>query len=155
MRYQAKLIYPVCLLGMTLVLIQGAATRAAIAGQRPRDGSDLTVAVQVSPARLAVLDTVTVAATFANHGATISRCTAILQLIPRHGGLTLTASQGGFPLRRGQRLTVYWEWQTGASLPPGVYTVHVLLASTAQSHRIMARGTALIPLTILPRANGR
>jgi hypothetical protein len=104
----------------------------------------------VTPQRLSPLDTATIAATFSTAGSEGGPYTAILELRPRGGGHGPTASQGGFRLRPGQTLTVYWEWRAGATLPPGRYTVRVRLRDPRE--HTVAHGTAPAPLIVLRRS---
>jgi hypothetical protein len=71
-----------------------------------------------------------------------------LQLLLRDRGIGPSAAQAGFTLRHGQQLTLYWEWRAGASLPPGTYTVRVVLCEAARPGRLVASGTATTPLSV-------
>jgi hypothetical protein len=104
------------------------------------------VIVGVTPTRLASLDTATIAATFISAGTARGPFTATLELRPHTGGHALTAVQGGFLLRKGQRLSVYWEWRAGAALPPGTYMVRVRLSD--RTRRALTSGTARAPLIV-------
>ena len=141
-------LYPIALtalLAMTVV----SATRLTTHTPRSRATVPVTVAVGVTPRRLSPLDTATIAATFSTAGSEGGPYTAILELRPRGGGHGPTASQGGFRLRPGQSLTVYWEWRAGAALPPGRYTVWVRLGDP-RGHTV-ANGTAPAPLIVAGR----
>jgi hypothetical protein len=147
-------LYPIAL-GALLALIVVAATRPGPHTPRSRAFNaslvhPVTAAVGVTPRRLVPLDTATIAATFSTAGPVSGPYTATLELQPRVDGPTPTATQGGFRLRRGQPLTVYWEWRAGAALPPGVYTVRVQLRDVA-GHAV-AFGTAPAPLIIAGRS---
>jgi hypothetical protein len=142
-------LYPIALtalLAMTVV----SATRLTTHTPRSRATVPITVAVGVTPRRLSPLDTATIAATFSTAGSEGGPYTAILELRPRGGGHGPTASQGGFRLRPGQSLTVYWEWRAGAALPPGRYTVWVRLGDP-RGHTV-ANGTAPAPLIVAGRS---
>lgn len=109
------------------------------------------VAVTATPTRLAPLDTVTIAATFHNASVAMGPYVANLELLSHPGHLDYSATQSGFSLYHGQPLTLYWEWRTGTSLPPGTYTVRVMLSETAHPDQAVASGTANLPLTIVAR----
>jgi hypothetical protein len=145
-------LYPIALSAL-LALIVVAAARPAPHAPRPRAlNASLVhpVTVAVTPQRLVPLDTATIAATFSTTGPGSGPYTAILELQPRAGGPAPTATQGGFRLRRGQPLTVYWEWRAGAALSPGVYSVRVRLRDVA-GHAV-ASGTAPAPLIVAGRS---
>jgi hypothetical protein len=114
----------------------------------PGRSSPAVLAVRVTPARVEVLDRVTVAATLVA-AAGAGRYAAILEFLPWGRGRTLRTAQGGLVLRPGQPLTVFWEWRAGESLPPGVYTVCVRLVSVAHPQGDVASGTARTPLTVV------
>jgi hypothetical protein len=142
-------LYPIALtalLAMTVV----SATRLTTHTPRSRATVPVTVAVGVTPRQLSPLDTATIAATFSTAGSEGGPYTAILELRPRGDGHGPTASQGGFRLRPGQSLTVYWEWRAGAALPPGRYTVWVRL-SDPRGHTV-ANGAAPAPLIVAGRS---
>ena len=146
-------LYPIGLTALLAVIVV-AATRPAPHAPQPHTLNaslvhPVTVAVGVTPRRLSPLDTATIAATFSTAGPDSGPYTARLELLPRRGGPSPTATQGGFRLRPGQRLTVYWEWRAGATLPPGVYTVRVRLGD-GRGH-ILASGTAPAPLIVAGR----
>jgi hypothetical protein len=141
--------YPIALtalLAMTVVSATMLTTHTPLS----RATVPVTVAVGVTPQRLSPLDTATIAATFSTAGVEGGPYTAILELRPRGGGHEPTASQGGFRLRPGQPLTVYWEWRAGAALPPGRYTVCVRLGDP-RGHTV-ANGTAPAPLIVAGRS---
>jgi hypothetical protein len=104
--------------------------------------------VSARPTSLKVLDTATFAATIAATGTAGGPYAATLELLPRDGGPTRSAAQGGFQLCRDQPLRLYWEWRAGTTLPPGVYTVRVILRD--RSGRIVATGTAPTLLDVAP-----
>jgi hypothetical protein len=126
------------------------ATRLTTHTPRSRATVPVTVAVGVTPRRLSPLDTATIAATFSTAGSEGGPYTAILELRPWGGGHAPTASQGGFRLRPGHSLTVYWEWRAGVALPPGRYTVGVRLGDP-RGHTV-ANGTAPAPLIVTGRS---
>jgi hypothetical protein len=112
-----------------------------------------TVSVSVTPTRLTPLDRATIAATFSSDRPDAGPYTATLELRPHSGGRVvpaghapLTATQGGFRLHHGQRLSVYWEWRAGATLPPGAYTVRVRLRDVTR--QVVASSTAPVSLVI-------
>jgi hypothetical protein len=147
-------LYPIALTTL-LAIIVVAVTRSAPHAPRSHAIKELlvnpvTVAVGVTPRRLVPLDRATIAATFSTAGSESGPYTAILELRPSAGDPGPTATQGGFRLRRGQPLTVYWEWRTGAALPPRVYTVRVRLRDVA-GHAV-ASGTAPTPLIVVGRS---
>jgi hypothetical protein len=90
----------------------------------------------------------TIATTLYNGSRIAGAYVATLQLLSRDRGIGPSAAQGGVTLRHGQRLTLYWEWRAGASLPPGVYTVRVVLREAARPGRLVASGTATTPLSV-------
>ena len=102
------------------------------------------LSVTATPAPLGLLDTVTIATTLYNGGPIAGPYVATLQLLPRDRGIEPSAAPGGFTLRHGQRLTLYWAWRAGASLPPGVYTVRVVLRETARPGRLVASAGRLL-----------
>jgi hypothetical protein len=115
----------------------------------PGRPSPAVLAVRVTPARIEVLDRVTVAATLVASAGGAGRYAAILEFWPWGRGRTLRTAQGGLVLRPDRPLTVFWEWRAGESLPPGVYTVRVRLVSVAHPQGDVARGTARTPLTVV------
>jgi hypothetical protein len=134
----------------------GAAARAA--GITPQHsgavllrGAPRVLAITTTPAQLAPLETVTIAAALYAGGTGTRPYTATVQLLPADGGPTRTATQGGITLHPRQQETVYWEWRAGASLPTGVYTVRVLLRGTAQPGGVVASATAGQTVTVAPR----
>jgi hypothetical protein len=104
--------------------------------------------VTATPAPLGLLDTVTIATKLYNGGPIAGPYVATVQLLSRDRGIGPSAAQGGFTLHHGQRLTLYWEWRAGASLPPGTYTVRVVLREAARPGRLVASGTATTPLSV-------
>jgi hypothetical protein len=147
-------LYPIALTALLASIIVWAA-RPAPHAPRSRAITEslvnpVTVAVGVTPRRLVPLDRATIAATFSTAGSESGPYTATLELRPRAGGPGPTATQGRFRLRRGQPLTVYWEWRAGAALPPGVYAVRVRLRDVA-GHAV-ASGTAPAPLIVAGRS---
>ena len=147
-------LYPTALT-VLLALIVVAAASPAPHGPRPRALNaslvhPVTVAVGVTPRQLVPLNRATIAATFSTAVPESGPYTATLELRPRAGGRGPTTTQGGFRLRRGQPLTVYWEWRAGAALPPGVYAVRVRLRDVA-GHAV-ASGTAPAPLIVAGRS---
>jgi hypothetical protein len=108
--------------------------------------SPVSIAVDVTPQQLSRLDRATISATFSTADADSGPYTATLELVPPGGGNGPTATQGGFRLRHGQPLTIYWEWRADASLAPGRYAVHVQL-SDANAHGVTS-GTAPVPLVV-------
>jgi hypothetical protein len=113
---------------------------------RPHTNDPVTVAVGVTPARLAALDTATIATTFAGVAPASGPYSATLELQPRSGGPGPTLTQGGFHLHAHQPLTVYWEWRAGASLPSGAYSVWVHLDDARG--RTVTSGRASAPLLV-------
>ena len=142
-------LYPIALTAL-LAMTAVSATRLTTHTPRSRAAVPVTVTVGVTPQRLSPLDTATIAATFSTAESEGGPYTAILELRPRVGGHGPTASQGGFRLRPGQSLTVYWEWRAGAALPPGRYTVWVRLGDP-RGHTV-ASGTAPAPLLVARRS---
>lgn len=94
--------------------------------------------VTSTPVQLGLLDRVTVATKLDNGGPIAGPYVAALQLLSRDRGIGPSVAQGGFTLHHGQRLTLYWEWRAGASLPPGAYTGRVVLREAARSGRLVA-----------------
>jgi hypothetical protein len=116
-----------------------------------RDAMPSVVSLTATPLQAAPLDTVTFATTVFNGGWTRGPYRSTLQLLPEHGGQLRSLSQSGFMLRHDQQLTLYWEWRAGASLPPGLYTLRMQLATTAEPQRVLASYTASQRLAILCR----
>ena len=94
--------------------------------------------VTATPGQLGLLDRVTVATKLDNGGPIAGPYVAALQLLSRDRGVGPSVAQGGFTLHHGQRLTLYWEWRAGASLPPGAYAVCVVLCEAARPGRLVA-----------------
>ena len=140
-------LYPIALSAL-LAIIVVSVMRPALHAARSR--ATVPVTVGVTPRPLVPLDTATIAATLSTTGPQSGPYTATLELRPRAGGRGPTATQGGFRLRRGQQLTVYWEWRAGAALPPGEYTVRVRLRDVAG--QAVASGTAPAPLIVVGRS---
>jgi hypothetical protein len=147
-------LFPIALTAL-LTIIGVAVTRPAPHALRSHAMKEalvnpVTVAVGVTPQRLVPLDRATIAATFSTARPESGPYTATLELRPSAGGPEPTATQGGFRLRWGQPLTVYWAWRAGAALPPGVYVVRVRLRDVA-GHAV-ASGTAPTPLIVAGRS---
>jgi hypothetical protein len=123
----------------------------AIAAAPAGTAAPAVLGVTATPPQLGLLDTVTIATTLYNGGPIAGPYVATLQLLSGDHGIGPSAAQGGFMLRHGQRLTLYWEWRAGASLPPGVYTVRVVLRDAARPGRLVASGTAITPLSVRHR----
>lgn len=128
---------------------RAASPRRRAVAALPAGRGPTVVTVRAAAARLTLLDTVTIAATFYDSGSSAGPYAATLQLLARGRGLS--ATQDGFSLHHSQRLTLYWEWRAGASLPTGVYTVRVLLRAAARPGHVVASGTASTPLTVVTR----
>jgi hypothetical protein len=137
--------YPIVLAAF-LAIIVPSVDRLATPALQTHGGAPISVSVSVIPTRLAPLDVATFAATFSSARPGTGAYTATLELQPRSGGNTPTATQGGFHLHRGQPLSVYWEWRAGTTLPPGVYTVRVRLRD--RMRQIVATGTAPVSLIV-------
>jgi hypothetical protein len=142
-------LYPIALSALLAIIVVSVMRPAPLA-PRSHATVPVTVAVGVTPRPLVLLDTATIAATLSTAGPQSGPYTATLELRPRAGGRGPTATQGGFRLRRGQPLTVYWEWRAGAALPPGEYTVRVRLRDVA-GHAV-ASGMAPAPLIVVGRS---
>ena len=119
-------LYPFALVALVAV---GAASATSLLPRAPRSHASVpvNVTVGVTPRRLIPLETATIAATFSTVGPDSGPYMATLELRPRDGYHSPTATQGGFWLHPGRPLTVYWEWRAGATLPPGLYSVWVRL----------------------------
>ena len=166
-------ILPVTVLVGVLVLLQARAAPGHRAGSapssRPAHAHSATTQPRIdtrethvpqittlltAPAQLAVLDTATFTTTFHNRGPHGGPYRAILELVPMGGGPAHTLAQSGFSLEHNQRLTLYWEWRAGTSLPPGTYTVRVLLHDATGTDDLIATGTDPERLTVHSRQGG-
>jgi hypothetical protein len=159
----ATTLTPRFLLGLSLALGVGALLRAApavpvlqgtpqaAARTLPSAGLEdwpRVVGVRATPSQLSPLNTATFSATIANTGFDGGPYRATLQLRPLSGGQVRSASQRGFMLRHNQRLTLYWEWRAGASLPPGRYAMRVLLSAASGAAQPLTALTAATSLIV-------
>jgi hypothetical protein len=107
--------------------------------------------IRATPGQLSPLDVVTFSTTIVNAGFDAGPYRATLQLLPRSAGQARSISQSGLMVRHSQRLTLYWEWRVGASLPPGKYAMRVLLNTAAHGAQPLTELTAATPLIVAER----
>ena len=139
------------LLRITLMAERVASSPSVKRPAYSRAAGPTIVAITASPTRLIPPDVVTIAVTLSDPGVTTGPLVAALQLLPSDGSPARVSVQGGFMLHHGQSLALYWEWRTGTSLPPAVYTVRVVVSDEAHPDRTVARGLARTLLTVVRR----
>jgi hypothetical protein len=138
----------------SLVVIAPRVTSAQVPGASTQDVMPSVASLTATPLQADPLDTVTFAATVFNRGVTHGPYRATLQLLSEHGGQRRGLSQSGFMLRHDQRLTLYWVWRAGASLPPGLYDMRLQLSAAAKPQGAVAGNTARQRLAIVASVGG-
>ncbi|HWE60661.1 MAG TPA: hypothetical protein VHB98_03045 [Chloroflexota bacterium] len=123
---------------LTLRLTAGPWPAPTVAAAPGQDAGARIVAIAATPARVMVLDRVTLSAVLINDGHDTGPYQAVLWLVPQHGRALQPVAQSGFHLRHHQRLTLYWEWRAGTSLPPDTYHVLVQLRDPGNAARPFA-----------------